>query len=153
QPCSWRSSVASRIVRANTASDNGKLTPPKKRSRPRKLQVEAPSAPEIVDGLHEGAPEVPAPSLPDPFDLASARLAEKDMDDLTITPGVTTIPIKKPAKDWFIRTHPSEDYRLRGYVIELDDKEMFYVHHSLWPALKDMESTFRPKLLMTAVNS
>jgi hypothetical protein len=66
---------------------------------------------------------------------------------------VTTVPVCKPANEWWVRTHPDEAYWLRTAVVELkDDREIFLVtNQALWPALAS-EPTFGPRLLVTAVS-
>ena len=63
-----------------------------------------------------------------------------------------SVPVRKPDKSWFVRVHPDEAYRIATCVIELkEDREMYLVARSLWPELAT-EATFRPKLLVTAIN-
>jgi hypothetical protein len=94
----------------------------------------------------------PNKSAPNPFDPASLRLT----GDLSATAGVKkallTIPVRKPDKSWFIRTHPDEAYRLETALLELkEDREMYLVAKPLWPELAT-EPTFKPWALFTAVN-
>jgi hypothetical protein len=65
---------------------------------------------------------------------------------------LTTVPVRKPDKAWFVRVHPSEDYRLETAVIELkEERETYLVAKPLWPELAG-ESTFSPRIIYTAVN-
>jgi hypothetical protein len=64
---------------------------------------------------------------------------------------IVTVPVAKPSKEVFVRTHPDPAYRLQTAVIDLkEDKETYLVARSLWDALAS-ESTFVPKLLITTV--
>lgn len=95
-------------------------------------------------------PDTAAP--PDPFDPASLRLT----GDFTAASGVKkvllSVPVRKPDKSWFVRTHPFEEYRIETAVIELkEDRETYLVARPLWPELAT-ESTFSPRALFTAIN-
>ncbi len=92
------------------------------------------------------------PTAPDPFDPASLRLN----GDFTAATGVKklllTVPVRKPDKSWFVRTHSHDDYRLQTTVIELkEDRETYLVQADLWPELAT-ETTFSPRVLFTAMN-
>ena len=89
---------------------------------------------------------------PDPFDPASLRLTQDFHAAVGVKKAILSIPHRKPDKSWWVRVHPSEDYRLQTAVIELkDDREIYLVAPNLWPELAT-ETTFKPKLLVTAVN-
>jgi hypothetical protein len=63
-----------------------------------------------------------------------------------------SIPVRKPDKSWFVRVHPSEEYRLSTAVIELkEDRETFLVAPALWNEVAT-EATFSPRALVTATN-
>ncbi len=95
--------------------------------------------------------EAPAAS-PDPYDPASLRLSENFAAAAGVKKALMAVPVRKPDKSWFVRTHPDEAYRLQTAVIELkEDRETFLVVPALWPALAG-ESTFSPRALFTAVN-
>jgi hypothetical protein len=65
---------------------------------------------------------------------------------------ITTIPVRKPSKEWFVRTHPDPSHRLQTAVVELkEDRETYLVAPGLWPELTS-EPTFSPRLLITAIN-
>jgi hypothetical protein len=91
------------------------------------------------------------PEAPDLFaDLSALRISQ----DFTATAGVKrallTVPVRKPAKEWFIRTNPS--LRIETAVLELkEDRETYLVAPALWPELAS-ESTFGPRALFAAMN-
>jgi hypothetical protein len=88
----------------------------------------------------------------DPFDLNSLRLSQDFASAVGVKKLLMTVPVKKPSKEWFVRTHPDPDYRLQTAVIELkEDRETYLVAQSLWPALAD-EKTFSPRLLVTTIS-
>ncbi|MFO0892582.1 MAG: hypothetical protein U0790_25995 [Isosphaeraceae bacterium] len=89
----------------------------------------------------------------DPFDLAALRLSQDFETAAGVKRLVSTVPVKKPSKEWFVRTHPDPAYRLTTAVVELKDgdRETYLVAPGLWPELAS-EPTFSPRLLITAVN-
>jgi hypothetical protein len=94
---------------------------------------------------------VPKPEA-DPFDLASLRLTQDFASAVGVKKLVTTIPVKKPSKEWFVRVHPDPAYRLPTTMLELkEDQESYLVAPSLWPELAS-EPTLRPTLLVTSIN-
>lgn len=107
------------------------------------------------NGQHHGLAMVGADSAKpeaDPFDLASLRLSQDFASAVGVKRLLKTIPVKKPMKEWFVRTHPDPAYRLNTAVIELkEDRETYLVAPSLWSSLAD-EKTFSPRLLVTAIN-
>jgi hypothetical protein len=91
---------------------------------------------------------------PDPFDPASLRLPDKFGETVGVQKALLCVPVRKPDKSWFVRAHPDKSYRLQTGVIELGlerGKEIFLVAPEL---RKDLvtEATFKPKLLVTAIN-
>jgi hypothetical protein len=101
----------------------------------------------------QSRPELPGPSEspPDPFDPARLRLDQDFGAKLGVKKLLTTVPVRKPSKETFVRTHPDSAYSLTTGVIELkEDQEIYLVDPCLWPALAE-ETTFTPRLLVTAV--
>jgi hypothetical protein len=101
--------------------------------------------------LEEPAPPSGLPG-PDPFDPASLRLPQDFGAGLGVKKALLSVPVRKPANSWWVRVHPSPDYRLQTAVIELkEDRETYLVAPALWPDLA-AEATFSPRALFTAVN-
>jgi hypothetical protein len=91
-------------------------------------------------------------TTPDPFDPASLRLSQDFTANLGVKKALLTVPVRKPDKAWWVRVHPSEDYRLTTPVIELkEERESYLVTSPLWAELA-AEATFSPRVLFTAVN-
>jgi len=67
------------------------------------------------------------PLEPDPFDPASLRLDPEYLKSGGVKKLLTTIPVRKPNKQDFIRVHSDPDYRLCGIaMIELrEDRETY----------------------------
>jgi hypothetical protein len=73
---------------------------------------------------------------PDPFDPAALRLDQSFTDGPAVKKLLTTIPVRKPGAQDFVRVHPGEDYRLNTAVISLrDDRETYLVTPTLVPEL------------------
>jgi hypothetical protein len=65
---------------------------------------------------------------------------------------IITIPVRKPANTWYVRTHPSKDYRLPTRLLEFkEDREIFLVAPALWPDLEG-EVALSPRLLIPTIN-
>jgi hypothetical protein len=96
-------------------------------------------------GDHPGVPD-------DPFDLATLRLPQDFASAVRVKKLVTTIPIRKPSKEWFVRTHPDPAYRQSIGVVELkEDREIYLVAGAIRDELES-ESTFSSRLLVTSIN-
>jgi hypothetical protein len=94
----------------------------------------------------------PSDHAPDPFDPASLRLSGEFTAALGVKKLMLSVPVRKPDKAWFVRTHPSEDYCLETGVIEFkEEREMYLVAKPLWPQLAT-ESMFSSRALFTAIN-
>jgi hypothetical protein len=102
--------------------------------------------------------EAPAatPQTPDPFDVEALRLPQDFGAGLGVKKALLAIPVIKPAKDWWVRVHPSEEYRRPAGVIEKKGdrgQEIYFVAPALWSELSlATEPTFKFKLLATAIN-
>src|SRR5262249_49685572 len=106
------------------------------------------------DGAEPGAPPAhpgDLPAAPDPFDPAKLRLTQ----DFTAAAGVkkvlTTVPVRKPPKEAYVRTHPGEDFRMEAALLNLkEEREVYLVHPDLRGALAG-EPTIKPHLLVTTI--
>ena len=88
----------------------------------------------------------------DPFDTTGLRLSSDFAANLGVKKALMTVPVRKPAREWWVQVCPDEAYRVQTCVVDLkEDREIYLVKQSLWPELAG-ESTFGPKALFTAVN-
>jgi hypothetical protein len=88
----------------------------------------------------------------DLYNLDSLRLSQDFASAVGVKRLITTVPVRKPSKEWFVRTHPDPAYRLSTAVLELkEDRETYLVAPGLWPELAS-EPTFSPRLLVSAIN-
>jgi hypothetical protein len=88
----------------------------------------------------------------DPFDLSNLRISQDFASVVGVQRVITTIPVRKPSKEWYIRCHPDEAYRIHTSVLELKEEGEIYL---VAPRLRDQladEVTVAPRLLMTAIN-
>ena len=94
----------------------------------------------------------PVPVL-DPFDPARLRLTQDFAATVGVKKKLLTVPVRKPSKEWFVRVHSDEAYRITTAVIELkeEDRETYLVEPELWPELST-ESTFSPRAIFTAMS-
>ena len=84
------------------------------------------------------------------FDPSKLRLSQNFAESTGVKKLVTTIPVRKPNKQDFIRVHPDADYRLETAVLELkEDRETYLVAPDLWP---ELVGELIPKVLFTAIN-
>ena len=101
-----------------------------------------------------GSAEADAPAKPKPpdlfADLEGLRLSQNFASSVGVKKALLTIPVRKPAKEWFIRTHPT--MRIETAVLELkEERETYLVAPALWPELAS-ESTFGPRAIFAAMN-
>jgi hypothetical protein len=91
----------------------------------------------------------PLPSFkPTDFNISCFRLNETLADHAGGQKLLTTVPVRKPSRESWFRTHPDEQCRLPTPVIELKEQgETYLVARQLWPELMG-EATFVAKLLV-----
>lgn len=105
-----------------------------------------------VAGFAGASPASKAVETYDPFDVNRLTLSQNFLAAAGVKKVLTTVPVRKPSKEWFIRTHPDPQFHLTTCVIELkEDSELYLVDPSLWDTLAG-ESTFGPRSLITTIN-
>jgi hypothetical protein len=72
-----------------------------------------------------------------PFDPAALRLDQSFSDTVGVKKLLTTVPVRKPTRQEFVRVHPDQIYRLTpAAIIEVkDDRETFLVTPNMAQAL------------------
>ena len=85
---------------------------------------------------------------PDPFDPASLRLDQSFADTVGVKKLLTTVPVHKPNRTWFVRVHSDPNYRLPVATIE-EDREFYLVTPQIAPECPD---EITPVTLFTAIN-
>jgi hypothetical protein len=105
------------------------------------------TSPRVASALSTGLPS-PAD---DPFDPERLRLSQDFDSAVGVRRALTTIPVRKPAKQWWIRTHPDRSYWLTTTVLDLsEDRELFLVDPLLRQAL-EAEPTVGTRLLVPCI--
>jgi hypothetical protein len=99
-----------------------------------------------MPGADVAKPEV------DEFDLDALRVSQDFAEAVGVKRLIKTVPVKKPSKEWFVRTHPDPDYRFSTAVLELKDgdREVYLVGAAFRPALQS-EPTVSTRLLVTSI--
>ena len=76
------------------------------------------------------------PSTRDPFDIDQLRLSQDFASMVKVKKLLTTVPVKKPNPQAYVRVHPDEAFRLPTAVFEMkEDKEIYLVARELWEEL------------------
>ncbi len=84
------------------------------------------------------------------FDVSELRLSQNFAEKIGVKKVLTTVPVRKPDRQWFVRTHPDESWHLHTAILDLrDDRETYIVHPELLPELTTEVS---PKILVAAIN-
>src|SRR5437660_11017873 len=88
---------------------------------------------------------------PNPFDPAALRLDQSYADTVGVKKLLTTVPVRKPNRQDFVRVHPDPKYRLTpAAIIELRvDREVYLVTPNMAQALPGEVATVT---LCTALN-
>ena len=86
----------------------------------------------------------------DPFDLAKLRVSQDFLETTNVKKLLTTVPIRKPAAQDFVRVHPSPQYREVLALLELkDDREIYIVNLA---AVPELQTECFIATLFTAIN-
>jgi hypothetical protein len=90
------------------------------------------------------------PDLINPFDPEALRLGQSFTETAGVKKLVTTVPVRKPQPQDFVRTHLDSAYRLTAAIIELKDERENYL---LTPTIaRELPGEFSPVTLVTAIN-
>jgi hypothetical protein len=92
----------------------------------------------------------PTGATPDPFDPANLRLSQSFVETAGVKKLLTTVPVRKPSPQDFVRVHPSPEYRDNFPIVELkDEREEYIVTAGLVP---ELNGEFVTKTLFLAIN-
>ena len=79
----------------------------------------------------------------DPFNPETLRLDQSYLQQPVAKKLLTTVPVRKPGKQDFVRVHPGESYRILSALIELrDERETYLVLPRVVSELSDGEFFF-----------
>ncbi len=77
----------------------------------------------------------PTPEGKDPFDLTNISVAGVTSEDLGVEKPILVVPVDKPSKQDFFRTHPDPAYRVEVRVLKLEaERETYLVAKDVWLA-------------------
>jgi hypothetical protein len=86
----------------------------------------------------------------DPYDLGNLRLSQSFTETAGVKKLLTTVPVRKPHKQDFVRVHPSEQYRADVLMVELkEDRESYLVSRNM---IDELATEAEPFSLYTAIN-
>ncbi len=84
------------------------------------------------------APSTPS-SPPDLFDLDKLRIGQDFEAQLGVKKHVTTVSVRKPTRQEWIRVRPGEQNRLQTVILEVkEERDSYLVDPALWPDLQDV---------------
>src|SRR6516225_3702052 len=88
---------------------------------------------------------------PNPFDPAALRLDQSFADTVGVTKLLTTVPVRKPNRQEFVRVHPDPAYRLTpAAIIEVkEDREVYLVTPNM---ARDLPGEFAVATLFISIN-
>jgi hypothetical protein len=82
-----------------------------------------------------------------PFDPRNLRLGQNFADEMGVKKVLLSIPVRKPDRQTFFRTHP--DYRVDTAIfISKEDREHYLVAPEMWP---ELPGDITPVMLFTAI--
>jgi hypothetical protein len=100
--------------------------------------------------IEETQSTIASTSVDDAFDPNRLRLSQDFQSMVDVRKALVTVPVRKPDRQWFVRTRPEEDWRLETAVLEVkEERATFLVDRSLWP---ELPGEITPKVLFTAIN-
>jgi hypothetical protein len=108
--------------------------------------IETAATPAANDPIETAA----TPAADDQFDLSKLRLSQDFVESAGVKKLLTTVPVRKPNRQEFIRIHPSPEYRAVLAMIELKEDREFYL---LTPDIaRELPGEYVSVMLYTAIN-
>ncbi len=87
---------------------------------------------------------------PTGFDLNSLRFTRNLGDGFVVKRHITRVPVCKPKKGDFFRTHPDLDFRFQSMILELKELgETYLLAPGAWDILPELQ---RPAMLCAAID-
>jgi hypothetical protein len=86
------------------------------------------------------------------FDLDALRLSQNFPEMAGVQKLLTTVPVRKPHRQEFVRVHPDPSWRLETAILEVQDdqgKTVYLVDPALWP---ELAGEIAPMTLLAAIN-
>ncbi len=90
----------------------------------------------IKPSIQAVEPNNPPNEILDPFSPENLRLSQSFTETVGVKKVLTTVPVRKPGAQDFVRVHPGSEYRENFPIIELkDEREEYIVTAHLVPEL------------------
>jgi hypothetical protein len=78
----------------------------------------------------------PVGRVNDPFDLSNISVAGVTSEDLGVEKPILVVPVDKPSKQDFFRTHPDPSYHVEVRVLKVEaERETYLVTKDVWLAI------------------
>ena len=72
-----------------------------------------------------------------PFDPRKLRLSQRFSEGVDVRRILTTVPVRKPHRQEFIRVHPDAGMRLDAALLDLkEERQTYIVDPTLWPSFR-----------------
>lgn len=85
----------------------------------------------------------------DPFDVSTLRLGQDFAASIGVRKELTTVPVRRPDRQWFIQVHPDPAMRLETAVLETtEDRETYLVAPNL---RMELAGEIVAKILLTTI--
>ena len=97
------------------------------------------------------AVETPNVEAPDPFDLTRLRVPVDYEHDAAVKKLLTTVPVRRPHRQEWIRVHPSEHYRAIFMSVELKEEGEIYL--ALPHIAQELPGEIQRKMFYTVQNA
>ena len=94
--------------------------------------------------------EITTPVADDPFDLAKLRLDQSFVESAGVKKLLTTVPVRKPNPQDFVRVHAGPEYREPLALINLKEDREFYLLPT--PVARELPGEFTMVMLFTSIN-
>jgi hypothetical protein len=93
---------------------------------------------------------IEAAAADDPFDLSKLRLSQDFVESAGVKKLLTTVPVRKPNPQDFVRVNPGPNYRMEFAVIDLkDDREIYLLPPDI---ARELPGEFVMVTLYTSIN-
>jgi hypothetical protein len=119
------------------------------KTNPKSTKLDPDALSDPIDPV-EAAVAAAASSVSDPFDLEKLRLSQDFVEAAGVKRLITTVPVRKPNPQDFVRVHPAPEYRAPLAIIELKEEREVY----LLPAdlARELPGEFVMCMLFTTIN-
>ncbi|MFO1352027.1 MAG: hypothetical protein U1F68_15665 [Gammaproteobacteria bacterium] len=88
--------------------------------------------------------------IADPFNLDALRLTQAFEDVIGVKKLLTTVPVRKPSRQEFIRVRPGDDWKLDTPLLTIKEENEFYlIRRELWSDIQDDVSARRLVVTIT----